>query len=218
MKREKNTKKITWTLEKIISGLELFYSQNKRYPTATEVDKFNMLPSSRTIERSFGGLPNLRKKLKNVDQLDFRMGKHSSQRALKINARAQKTEEVVYTYLVKRFGRQFVHREYFFTDDARTRADFFIYDKQGNFCVDVFYASNIRNVTGCINIKQKKYQKITETHPVIFLHMNKDIDQESLNQLMGNKKNKLTPNQVLIGWDRFLEYCDNRDPLIIENL
>jgi hypothetical protein len=126
-----------WKLEELRAGLENFYIKNRRYPTATEVDTHPYLPSARSIERSFGGLVELRKVLGLDTQSDLREGAHSSARAYEINARAHRVEQEVYTFLEKRFGKQFVHREYFFLDDKRTRADFFGTIRQVAF-VDVF--------------------------------------------------------------------------------
>ena len=39
-----------WTIEKIKNGFEKFYAENKKYPTADEINDFNSLPSSRQIE------------------------------------------------------------------------------------------------------------------------------------------------------------------------
>ncbi len=207
-----------WTLAELKSGLELFYSQHSRYPTATEIDNFAYLPSARSIERRFGGLIEVRKTLKLNTQSDLRNGDHRSNLAFKINARGHKFEQEVYTYLVKRFGNEFVHREYFFTDDKRTRSDFFVYDAQKGFCVDVFYPADRRNLSGCLNSKQNKYKTDSmRQYPVIFLQMNKELDQTILDQLMKNKKNSLPKGQYLMTVDTFKTFCESRDPLSIEN-
>lgn len=52
-----------WDKEKIKEGFENFYKENGRLPTAPEVDNLDYLPSSRTIQRSFGGLQKIRKDL-----------------------------------------------------------------------------------------------------------------------------------------------------------
>ncbi|OHA45886.1 MAG: hypothetical protein A3A80_04405 [Candidatus Terrybacteria bacterium RIFCSPLOWO2_01_FULL_44_24] len=47
-----------WDLEKIKQGFDLFYKENGRYPTTFDVDDYKYLPSSRQIQRNFGGLKN----------------------------------------------------------------------------------------------------------------------------------------------------------------
>ncbi|MEK7568686.1 MAG: hypothetical protein AAB497_01060 [Patescibacteria group bacterium] len=206
-----------WKIEELRAGLENFYEKNGRYPTAPEVDAHPYLPSARSIERSLGGLVELRKTLGLDTQSDFREGAHSSARAYKINARAHKNEQEVYTFLQERFGKQFVHREYFFLDDKRTRADFFVYDKTSGFCVDVFYPSDRRNLIGCLNSKLAKYQgPQMNQYPVIFLQMNKGIDQSVLDTIVKNKTKKLLAGHRLFAWDSFKEFCLKRDPLKIQ--
>jgi hypothetical protein len=203
-----------WQLEELRAGLEDFYTKNNRYPTAPEVDTHPYLPSARSIERSFGGLIELRKTLGLDTQTDLREGAHSSLRAHKINARAHHVEREVYEFLIARFGKQFVHREYFFLDDKRTRADFFVYDKTSGFCVDVFYPSDRRNITGCINSKLAKYQgPQMNQYPVIFLQMNKEIGQPILDALIKNKKKKLLSGHYLFSWESFKEFCNTRESL-----
>lgn len=206
-----------WTIDELRAGLEDFYTKNSRYPTAPEVDAHPYLPSARSIERSFGGLVELRKELGLDAQSDYREGAHSSARAYKINARAHGVEQEVYAFLTNRFGKQFVHREYFFIDDKRTRADFFVYDKTSGFCVDVFYPSDRRNLIGCLNSKLAKYQgPQMNQYPVIFLQMNKELNQELLDAVIRNKKNKLLAGHHLYSWDSFKGFCEKRSPLKIQ--
>src|SRR5439155_101357 len=120
----------------------------------------------------------------------------------------------VYDFLTNIFGKEFVHREYFFSEDKdkRTRADFFVYDKNGSFCVDTFYPSNLRNLIGCLNSKLNKYSQIYG-YPVIFLQMNKEIDQNRVDALVENKKRRLQKEQTLMCWDTFRIFSKKRKPL-----
>ena len=200
-----------WTHDELREGFEEFYIEHSRYPTGPEVDAYMYLPSARSIERSFGGIVALRTALKLGGQSDYRAGTHSAERARTINDRSNKTEQTTYEFLINKFSKELVHREYFFTDDARTRADFFIYDAEGNFCVDVFYPSSYRNLTGCLNSKLGKYNAGNMgTYPVIFLQMNPDITQKEIDLLMERKTIKLKQNQHLMGWEVFTEFCVKR--------
>ncbi|MBX4210458.1 hypothetical protein KW783_00605 [Candidatus Parcubacteria bacterium] len=206
-----------WTLDEISAGLKSFFDEHGRYPTATEVDLYQFLPSARSIERRFGGLIKVREMLNLNSQSDFRNGKHRSDRAYLINKRGHNTENEVYQYLLSKFGKEFVHREFFFTDDKRTRADFFVYDQTGGFCVDVFYPSDRRNVTGCLNGKLNKYtSNYMRQYPVIFLQMNREIPQSILDTLVANKKKSLVNGQSLMSWDAFKAFCNTRKPLSIK--
>lgn len=202
-----------WTLDELKAGFEEFYKEHDRYPLVTEVDTYQYLPSSRSIQRQYGGLVTLRKTLGLSGQNDYRSGVHSSNRAFAINKRANTTENKVYAFLCERFGKEYVHREYFFTDDARTRADFFIYDQDGNFCVDVFYPANKKNLIGCINSKLQKYSaERMKDYPVIFLQMNPDISQSEIDLLIERKHKPLLKNQALLEWEAFERFCLKRTP------
>lgn len=198
-----------WTLEKIAFGFEKFNSEFKRYPTAVEIDKYPHLPSSRQIQRSFeDGLPGLRKILKLEGPLDFTKGAYSSERARMIGKRAHETEKTVYDYLVAEFGESFVHREYLFIDDRRTRADFLIFCKNGNFCVDVFYPKDIKNLIGCLNSKMRTYGYAAMLqYPVIFVMMNDEISEEEIVAALVNKTNKLNTKQKVMSFTQFETFC-----------
>lgn len=213
---QKNGWQKPWTMEELTAGLEHFYNEQGRYPTAPEIDAYPYLPSARSIERRFGGVIELRKHLKLKTQSDFRSGKHSTERALKINHRAHHTEAKVYDFLRNLFGKEFVHREYFFTDDRRTRADFFVYDTNHGFCIDVFYPSDRRNLTGCLNNKLHKYSnEYMRQYPVIFLQMNENISQEMLDHIIQNKKKGMPKDNYLMSWEIFQGFCRQRNPLKI---
>lgn len=214
LRTQRSGKQKPWTIEELSIGLKHFFDTNSRYPTASEVDVYPYLPSARSIERRFGGLVQLRKQLDLKGQSDFRSGQHSTERARKINSRSHKIEQTVYDFLQSMFGKEFVHREYFFTDDRRTRADFFVYDNRKGFCVDVFYPSNRRNLTGCLNSKLRTYHtKHMRQYPVIFLQMNEDISQDTLDKMIRNKKNTLATGQYLMAWDAFQEFCRSKGSL-----
>jgi len=201
-----------WKVEEIEVGLKHFFEEYQRYPTSTEIDKYKYLPSAKSIQRSFGGLVIIRKKLNLEKNCDFRTGEYSSKRSFTINKRSNIIEKSVYDFLVNHYDKPFVHREYFFTDDKRTRTDFFVYDSKDGFCVDVFYPSDKRNLIGCLNNKLNKYSQIyMRQYPVIFLQMNLDIDQNILDRIIKNKKRKLLEGQYLMSWDTFMQFCKNRE-------
>lgn len=203
-----------WTIEDIADGFEHFYKLNKKYPTAQEIDAFKFLPSARSIQRKFGGVVAVREHLKLSGQHDFTKGKHSSQRALKINRRAHETEKEVYQYLVNKFGKHFVHREHFVLDDKRTRMDFLVNYKGGSFYIDIFYPNSRQNLIGCLNSKMNKYKSdLMNSMPVIFLQMNLAIDSFELKDVLEKKKNKLKGNQLLMNMEELKDFCSKKTAL-----
>ncbi len=212
MNENKNsTKTKKWTIESLKDGLSRYCKLYGRYPTSREVDEFEFLPSSRSIQRRFGGLVELRKQVGLSSAVDFRKGDYSSSRAKKINERASRVEKQVHEYLVNLFGVESVHREYFFTDDKRTRTDFFIYCKNGNFSVDVFFTQDRHNFIGCLNSKMRTYNDVEMLqYPVIFLHMNDEMTSEEILSILKNKKNKLLKYQRVMTFDEFKAFCSSK--------
>ena len=202
-----------WNLDNIREGLELFFRQNNRYPTAHEIDESLDLPSSRQIARRFGGLIELRKVLGLSGPTDFTKGEYSSARAIRVNYRANEKEKFVYDYLIGIFGVPFVHREYFFSDDRRARTDFFVHCLDGNFSVDVFYPKDRFNLLGCINSKMKTYgNELMLQYPVIFLMMNDKISERTISELVENKKNKLHNYQTIMTFKQFEVFVKTKKP------
>lgn len=212
MKQQKLGKRKGWQIEDLKRGFEKFYEMHGHYPASHEIDTFEYLPTSRSIQRKFGGLIRTREELGLNTSFDLRTGEHSSKRAKKINARAHKIEKEIYDYLVDIFGVEFVHREHFFTDDRRTRTDFFIYCKNGNFSVDVFFPKDRHNFIGCLNSKMKTYRDINMLkYPVIFLQMNENMSGEEIREILARKKNKLHKYQCVMILGEFKKFCEDKE-------
>lgn len=206
--------KVRWTIEKIAEGFQKFHDEHGRYPTAQEVDTYAHLPSSKQIQRNFGGLVAIREQLKLKGPTDFTKGSYSSTRAKEVGLRAHRTERTVYDMLVEHFGVQFVHREYFFVDDRRTRTDFYIHSKNGNFCVDVFFPKDKRNLTGCLNSKMRTYSHASMLeYPVIFVMMNEMITEEDVKKILAQKIKKLKKEQHVMTFGELQKYCKTKIPL-----
>ncbi len=99
-----------WSKESIFEGFKKFYDENGKYPTATEIDADNFLPSSRQIQKAFGGLKNLRSVL-GLPVNDYGAGESRSKIAHHINKRALIGERDIGILLINYFGEYFVHTE-----------------------------------------------------------------------------------------------------------
>ena len=133
-----------WTLEKIKDCFDKFLKENGRIPTAPEIDKIDCSPSSRTIQRSFGGLEKLRKEFGYSD-LHFNKGHRRSTAVKEFNKRGRNIEIELEKELKNIFHEVFVHTEKIF-DDSKVRVDFYVYNKTNNFGVDVFYTDTMVNL------------------------------------------------------------------------
>lgn len=189
-----------WTDAKIKAGFEQFYAEHKRLPRAHEIDELSYLPSSRAIQKRFGGLAALRERL-GYDEVHFGQGIHRSEIAHAVGKRGRQLEIDVEQKLVELFGERSVHTEKIFY--GKHRVDFYVFTQSGNFGVDVFYPSTVRTMQNNVNIKMKKYQYYTE--PLYFVVANEEITQTQLNQYAQNRRNPFTENIKLLTLKNFMK-------------
>lgn len=180
-----------WTLENIKSGIDRFFIENKRYPTARDFDKVDYLPPARTVQRNFGGLEKLRELLIPDSPKNFTVGETRSRVAKKAKIRSYEHEEDFYRFLISKIPEVKVHEQKRLRP-GNIASDFFIYtDENKGFAIDIFHSSDRFNTIGILNIKISRYRGLSM--PVIFVVMG-DFTQDDLNLLLKNKKNKLPTN------------------------
>lgn len=211
-------------MENIKQGLERFHYEHGRYPTAEEIDAYPHLPSSRQIQRAFGGLLALRKQL-GLEITNYAQGMVRSEQASLINARGSEAERRIESRLISHFGEYFVHAEkplykYFTESDfdksiGKRRADFLIYHREGVFCVDVFVARNIHTLKRIINIKERTYSGLS----IEIFFVNGGLTHSSANQdiirFINNKHRKLENNMHILNEKDFLSHILMIKPLTI---
>lgn len=187
---------LSWTKQEILAGLQHFYKLNNRYPTALEIDSFEYLPSSRSIQRSFGGLVILRKELIPNSQSDYTQGGYRSAIAKKTWDRAAKYEEEFYNFLTYHFEALTIH-EHKIMRPGNISSDFFVYlDERSGIIIDLFYAKDMFSVVGVINIKAKRYARLS--YPTYFILVgNNQISLQEISILVGNKKSPL-PSHISV--------------------
>ena len=183
-----------WTVEMIKKGLERFRDEYGRFPISSEIDLFGYLPSSRHIQKKFGGLVKLRSRLGYEDN-HFGRGKFRSKIATKVNSRGRAAELSLEKILRDKFGEVFVHTERIF-DDTKNRVDFYIYTSDGNFGVDIFYTETMRSLQSNINIKISKY--LNFPHALYFVIANKTFKQRDLDKYVNSKTRPLPSNTRIV--------------------
>lgn len=193
----------TWTLEKIKRGFDKFYEIHNRYPTAYDVDDFDFLPSSRQIQRKFGGLVNLRKML-GLKVENYGQGKERTKIALRVNKKGKDCEKIILNLLKRNFNEKFIHIERPINSDYKNRCDFYIYAKPDNFIVDVFNASNFRVLVNVMNIKEKSYGKGDIKENIYFVYFG-EIEKAKICQWLLNKRNKFPIHWNIISFGEFRE-------------
>ena len=195
---------ISHKIEDIKNNIFRFNSENGHFPSAREIDGCPYLPSSRSLQRSHGGLIAVRKAAGLPDdQLNLTKGKPRADIATVANHRADEYEGRAYKELVALFGEVRVHREFpFMSPSKKNRCDFYVYNRDGTrFMCDMFFAKDRHNFLGCLNHKMRKHKGDVTGLPTYFVSMNGEID---IMDAMKKKKIKLDDNWKIINYKDFI--------------
>lgn len=200
-----------WKLNNLKEGIDRFYQENGRYPTVSDLDNIDYLPSARWIQYKFGGIMQVRKDLGYQDS-NLGAGKYRSQIALQINKNGLNFEHEIERFLIKKFGEPFVHIQKR-VGLGRNRLDFYVYYKNGNFGVDVTVVSgHFRNVQTNLNIKIAKYK--TLNLPIFFV-VSGDYNQSQFDQWIIKRLSPF-PNRCRIFTPaNFMQYVSKLESLTI---
>ncbi|KKQ51030.1 MAG: hypothetical protein US70_C0024G0002 [Parcubacteria group bacterium GW2011_GWD2_38_11] len=205
-----------WTLEKVRDGFEEFHKLFRRYPTAFEIDDFDFLPSSRQIQRIFGGLISLRKQLGHSIE-NYGSGESRSKIATDINDRGRKLEVIVRDYLQEKFNEPFVHIERPVHMSSKDRFDFYVYAKPTNFAIDVFGTIDFRGLTRIMNIKENRYRKVNilkNKERLYFIYFSEYDVHDKIINWRKSKRNRLPTTWRILTFDEFkkeIAGCNNYD-------
>lgn len=191
-----------WTLEKIRDGFEKFIQEHQRLPTSPEVDASLYLPSSRQIQRLFGGLPQVRELLGYSDT-NFSKGSHRQNIAHAANRISRETENKVRDILFEKFHEPFVHIERPIDSLKKTRTDFFVFNPLENFCVDVFATETSHNLGTHLHIKLKKYSHIQQK--IYFVLFSENLTEGDIRTLLSNRKEDLPKTIQVVTLPSFIK-------------
>lgn len=189
-----------YTLEEIKEGFEKYFIEHGYYPSATEIDLCPYLPSARTIQRSWGGLSNLRRVLQ-YKETDYREGSRRSNTAIKVNQLAFETENKLESYLVEVFGEVFVHSQ---KRIDHNHVDFFIYTPDKKIAIDVFTYVDLFSYAKNINNKMRTYNNFP--HEIIFVPVGNLLTQTEIESRLLRKKVKLPNNMKVLLIDELKLY------------
>jgi hypothetical protein len=174
--------KKTISLEQHKAQVAQFIKENNYEPTAIDFDNTDYLPTSRTIQRRYGGLPNFRK-LIGLKTTDFTKGKARTKKAKTAMDKCLLEETKLFQELLIKYGSNNVSSPAkLFLNNLKT-VDFKI-EKDGKiYLIDVFYPNTKESFESCVNIKNKKYHTNEQsfyTVPVeiILVCLNDDVVYE----------------------------------------
>jgi len=186
-----------WTIERLKVAFDRYISEHGRLPMAPEVDQTEYLPSSRQIQRKFGGLKALRELL-GYEDTDFGSGKSRSSIATRGNLRAKEAERELEQELAQIFGEPYVHSEKYY-GPGRNRADFIVYTQDGHFGIDVFTTETKHDLQKNVAIKVDKYLDFPKSVRLFFVVVSKTLNDDDVHMASSTmtKTDKLPELKVL---------------------
>ena len=194
---------IKWTLERIREGFERFHGEHGHYPRIPDyIDNSPYLPSRRHIQRLFGGLPRLRLLL-GLEDVYLSKGIHRSKIGFDSNKRSRIVEDLIRDALYLKFHEPFVHLEKPIDTVRKLRADFYIFNPQENFAVDVFATETYHNLESNVYIKLHKYSHLNIK--LYFVLVSEKLSAGDIELFNTRKHKKFPANIKLVSFDQFLE-------------
>lgn len=194
LRKASGGRQLAWTKDQIIAGVRSFTEKEGRFPKAHEFDSFEHLPSSRSIQRVYGGLRKLKADLGITDVYDS--GEYRSNLCVAINKRGREDEDRVGRLLDQRFEEVFVHRERLVGEKLKQRLDYVVYYRGGKFGVDVFYADSLPNLATILGIKGKKYADFRQR--LYFVQTNPLLNPADIKLLVERKDIPLRNNVCVV--------------------
>lgn len=196
-----------WTLENLRDGILYFYETQGRYPTSQDVDSFDYLPSSRAIQRTYGGIKKLRNILKIGDVLNYASGMTRALKAREADERAKIYEEEFHAFLISRMHEIRVH-EHKVLRPGSVNCDFFIYtDEKNGIALDLFYAQDLFSAQKQTNYKSKRYASVA--FPCYFIIVGNDmIKQKDIEKMIASRKTVLPSSRRVFTEAFFKEYFE----------
>lgn len=196
------------TIEKLKILFKRYKKENGKYPNSLEVDACDYLPSSKTIQRNFGGVVNFKRHIKSNGP-DERSGQVRKKEAIRINKESEAAELEALHFLYTKYQESEVHiQSPYFIGDTKIRADFLLYKNNKKlFYIDIFKAKNIQSLKSILNIKSKKILK-EPACKVFFVLWQDDIDQNVIDKALKNKKEKMRDFIKVLNKESFKSFID----------
>ncbi len=213
--------KTKWGRDEVLDVIEkvkeFITENNGKFPSRDEFCKENGLPTARTVERNLGSLGVIRAELGFPP--DLRVGEIRSRQVSEFNERGYYAEGVLYKLIRKYLAEPFVHKQYPLSDKTKHRADYCLFVGGNKYIIDAFTARDLRSSIGCLNHKMRKYKTFSHDGvPVIFVHMNEEINEKEFEERVIAKKNKMMEGQELMGMKQFKLFLEKiTDSNIVKN-
>ena len=208
---------LIWDKEKIKNGIDRYFSENDRMPTARDFDEASYLPSARQMQRAHGGLVALRKEL-GYKEIDYTKGKLRATIASNANRRGLGAEDYFEPLLIDKFGEPYVHVQKRYYKGSKCRYDFVVYAKDMVFGVDIFTTDRVNYIEKNIRHKIHRYKNAPKDLLIYFVLVGKDYTTEHIKSSMSSiSELKKYPNMIPIHEYDFINLISKYKPLLIPN-
>lgn len=197
-------------LEKIRESFEKFKLNNGRYPVSHEIVTGTQyrFPSTKTIERKFGGVKKLRELL-GLEVTDYTSGDYRSKMVREVLLpRSLESEGEFYKKLLKLVPRTSIHQQESYSFNIKVLSDFILDLPKSRVGVDVFYANSYLSMSGCLADKQRKLRKISDTK-VFLVSVSENISDEDVARYIERRKTPLNENITIMTGGTFLKYLQD---------
>ena len=197
--------------EHLVNLLKDFHKETGRWPNSRDWGPKGGygLPTRRSVERSHGGIVNIRTIL--GLEPDERRGETRKKVALKALKREGEYNISVYRDLKKFFPSEHIHVESQIYDRGRNRTDFKIYVGGDVYLIDVFFAEDANSWRGCVRHKVEKYRNDGNVldgnlKGIYLVSMNPELNKEEEHYA----KVRHFPNVRIevFGYKKLLDICD----------
>ncbi len=201
---------IRWGVKNIKTSVERFKTEFGHYPSATDFDRVDYLPSPSVVHDTYGGFEKLRKKM-GYTETHFGRGERRSKIAKDSGITGLDLEQRIEKILVQRFKEPYVHsQKRFMVDGKKVNIDFYVYSPSVRFGVDLFNSTGtFRDLQNNVNSKLRKYESI----PIwLIIVPESDISQERINKWISSKKVPLSQNVRVYTMDTFTKWISKLNP------
>ena len=200
-----------WNKERINAGFDAFFDLHGYYPTSDEIRDFSGLPSPRTLQRAYNGIPSIRREL-NQDITDYRTGEIRSSLSKEIGLRGLGQELALERHLVAHFGRHFVHTQQPLTG-SRKRTDFFVYANECEFGIDIFYPKDYGSFVNCLNIKITTLVGLDSD--IFLVPVNENITDADIERYKKSRKKPFDHHIHIMTYSKLMDFISQQMPLYV---
>lgn len=201
-----------WSDTRILAGFERFFKEFGRYPTAQEINTYEHLPRTRTLQRSGrNGITAVREAF-GLPITDYRKGAIRREVSLRISQRGLDEERSLGRLLEARFGKHFVHGQKPI-GTRRRRVDFHVYAVGYEFDVDIFFPKDYDSFIRCLTIKMRGLEQLS--HDLFFVAANPEITDDMARNYIDRRKTPLDPHIHILSYQSFLERINTLQRLYV---